>query len=90
LSGQSNVEADVDPGYSEPPCAREAELYLGWKWSLHLIFVPPLPASVSDQKQRITTAVASVDEDMLRCDWNELNYRIEICRVTKGKYIEQL
>jgi hypothetical protein len=29
LSGQSNVEADVDPGYSEPPCAREAELYLG-------------------------------------------------------------
>jgi hypothetical protein len=29
LSGQSNVEADFDPGNLEPPCASEAELHLG-------------------------------------------------------------
>lgn len=29
-------------------------------------FVPPLLVSVNDLKQRITTAVASVDKDMLR------------------------
>jgi hypothetical protein len=26
-----------------------------------------------------------VDEGMLRCDWNELDYRIDICRVTKSQ-----
>jgi hypothetical protein len=36
----------------------------------------------------ITTAVASVDEDMHRSVWTELDYRIDICRVTKGLHIE--
>ena len=30
------------------------------------VFVPSLPVSLNELKQRITTAVASVDEDMLR------------------------
>jgi hypothetical protein len=42
----------------------------------------------NDLKHCITTAVASVDEDMLRRVWNELDYRIYICRVTKGSHIE--
>jgi hypothetical protein len=38
--------------------------------------------------QRITTAVASVDKDILRSVWTELDYRIDICRVTEGSHIE--
>jgi hypothetical protein len=38
----------------------------------------------------ITTAVASFNEDMLRSVWTELDYRIDICRVTKGSHIEHL
>ena len=53
-------------------------------------FVPPLPVSLNELKQRITTAVASVDEDMLRSIWTELDYLIDICRVTKGSHIEYL
>jgi hypothetical protein len=41
-------------------------------------------------KQRITTAVASVDEDMLRSVWTEIDCRIDICHVTKGSHIEHL
>ena len=52
------------------------------------LFVPPLPASLNELKQGITTAVANVDEDMLRSVWTELDYRIDICRVTKGSHIE--
>ena len=48
------------------------------------VFVPPLPVSLNEMKQRITTAVASVDENMLRSVWTELNYSIDICLVTKG------
>jgi hypothetical protein len=41
-------------------------------------------------KQRIATDSASVDEDMLRSVWTELDYHIDICRMTKGSYIEHL
>ena len=54
------------------------------------VFVPPLPVSLNELKQRITTAVACVDEDMLRSVWTELEYHIDICRVTKGSHIENL
>ena len=54
------------------------------------VLVPPLPVSLNELKQRITTAVAIVDEDMLRSVWTELDYRIAICRVIKGSHIEHL
>ena len=53
-------------------------------------FVPPLPVSLNELKQRIPRAVTSVDEDMLRSVWTELDFRIGICRVTKGSNIENL
>ena len=52
------------------------------------VFVPPLPVSLNELNQRITTAVASVDMDMIRSVWTELDYLIDICRVTKGSHIE--
>ena len=54
------------------------------------VFVPPLPVSLNELKQRVTTAVASVDEDKRRSVWTELDYRIDICRVTKGSHMEHL
>ena len=54
------------------------------------VFVPPLPVTLNELKQRITTAVASVDEDLFRSVWTELDYRIDICGVTKGSHIEHL
>jgi hypothetical protein len=39
---------------------------------------------------RIITAVASVDEGMLKSVWTELDYCIDICCVTKGSHIEHL
>ena len=44
---------------------------------------------LNELKQRNTTAVSSV-EDLLRSVWTELDYRIDICRVTKGSHIEHL
>jgi hypothetical protein len=52
-------------------------------------FVPPLPVRVNDLSQHIIKTVASADEDMLGCVWNELDYRIDICGVTKGSHTEQ-
>ena len=38
----------------------------------------------------ITAAVALVDGDMLTRVWNKMDYRINVCRITKGGYIEHL
>jgi hypothetical protein len=35
-------------------------------------------------------AVAAINHDMLQRVWQELDYRIDVCCVTKGGYIEYL
>ena len=61
-----------------------------WEYIKDRVFVPPLPVSLNELKQRITTAAASVDKDILRSVCTELDYHIDICRVTKGSYLEHL
>jgi hypothetical protein len=39
-------------------------------------FVPPVPVTLDDLKQRITTATAGVDADMLTRVWQESDYRV--------------
>ena len=41
-------------------------------------------------KQGIIAAVASIDEDMLSRVWQEIDYRMDICRVPNGSHIEHL
>ena len=61
-----------------------------WRFVKDTVFVPPLPANLQDLRNRITAAVALVDRDMLTRVWNEMDYSIDICRITKGGYIEHL
>ena len=41
-------------------------------------------------QDRIRAAVQTFDGNMLKRVWQELDYRIDICRVTKGADIEHL
>ena len=52
--------------------------------------VPPLPASIPGLKVRIRTAIQTITADMLQTVWNELDYRVAVCRITKGAHIERL
>jgi hypothetical protein len=45
---------------------------------------------IDDLKRRITEAVAAVACDMLRRVWEQLDYRFNICHVTRGAHIECL
>ena len=53
-------------------------------------YVPPLPAVIPEMKVRIRTAIETITTDMLQTVWNELDYRVDVCRITKGSHIEQL
>jgi hypothetical protein len=39
-------------------------------------------------KARISDAVVTVTPNMLQTTWNEVEYRLDICRATKGAHVE--
>ena len=39
---------------------------------------------------RIRTATETITADILQTVWNELDYRVDVCRITKGAHIEHL
>ena len=41
-------------------------------------------------KVRIRTATETITADMLQTVWNELDYRVDVCRITNGAHIEHL
>jgi hypothetical protein len=45
---------------------------------------------LADLKARIIAAVKNIDVPMLTRVWQELEYRIAVCRVTRGAHIEHL
>jgi hypothetical protein len=53
-------------------------------------YVPTLPRDLADLKARIIAAVKNIDEPMLTHVWQELEYRIDVCRDTRGAHIEHL
>jgi len=54
------------------------------------VSVPPLPWDLADLKARIIAAVKYIDALTLTRVWQELEYRIDVCRVTRGAQIVHL
>ena len=61
-----------------------------WGYVKDQVYVPPLPASIPELKVRIRTAIETITADMLQTVRNELDYRVDVCRITKGAHIEHL
>ena len=57
---------------------------------MDLEFYVPLPASIPELKVRIRTAIQTITADMLQTVWNKLDYRVDVCRITKGAHMEHL
>jgi hypothetical protein len=49
-----------------------------------------LPRDFADLKAWIIAAVKNIDAPMLTRAWQELEYHIDVCRVTRGAHIEHL
>jgi hypothetical protein len=48
------------------------------------------PIDLADLKARIIAAVKNIDAPMLTRVWQDLEYRIDVCRVTRRAHIEHL
>jgi hypothetical protein len=51
---------------------------------------PFVRGDLADLKARIIAAVKNIDAHMLTRVWQELEYSIDVCRVTRGAHIEHL
>ena len=71
------------------PDVTPCEVFL-WGYVKDQVYVPPLPASITELKVRIRTAIETITADMLQTVWNELDYRVDVCRITNGAHIEHL
>jgi hypothetical protein len=61
-----------------------------WGYVNDKVFVPPLPQDLQQLRQRIRDAVDSIDQDLLARVGQELDYRVDVCRVTGSAHIEHL
>jgi len=67
------------------PDATPCDFFL-WGYVQDQFYVPPLPASIPELKVRIRTAIETITTDIR----NELDYSVDVCRITKGAHIEHL
>lgn len=61
-----------------------------WGYVKQAVYVPPLPTTLADLRNRVTAAVHSVTQDMLSNVWDEFGYRLDICRALQGGHFENL
>jgi hypothetical protein len=49
-------------------------------------YVPPLPKTRPELRERINTSIGNGKQDMLETVWREWEYRLDMCRATRGAY----
>jgi len=55
-----------------------------------IVYVSSMSRDLPQLWQRIVEAVAAIYGQILQRVWQELDYKIDICHVTKGGYIDHL
>jgi len=61
-----------------------------WSFVKDNVYVPPLPKALQELRERINTAIGNVTQDMFERVWRGWEYRLDICRVTRGAHIERI
>jgi hypothetical protein len=52
------------------------------------MFIPPLPGNLKKLKEPTVATMSTINTDMVQKVWDELDYRNDVCRMTKGAHIE--
>lgn len=58
-----------------------------WGYIKNIVYKTPV-VDLDDLRRRIIAACATVTPEMLQNTWQELEYRLDICRATRGAHIE--
>ena len=58
-----------------------------WGYVKDIVY-PTKVRDMTDLRQRISNAIAAIDEAMLQRTWQEIEYRLDVLRATNGAHIE--
>ncbi|KAJ4447377.1 hypothetical protein ANN_09383 [Periplaneta americana] len=69
-----------------------AEVMCNWNRSSEVgfVYLPRLPANLQEFRHLITAVVVLVNRNMLERVWGEIDYRMDVCLISKGGHIEHL
>ena len=79
------VLVKLSNGNSAPNLGNNHHLTIPFEGGMHIVKGKGACVSV-----RIRTAIETITADMLQTVWNELDYRVDVCRITNGAHIEHL
>jgi hypothetical protein len=85
----SNEDSALIPWPPRSPDLTPCDFLL-WGYVKDKVYMPPLPRDLPELRQKIVAAVDTINVDMLQHVWQELDYRIDVCRVTRGGHMEHL
>jgi hypothetical protein len=61
-----------------------------WDCVKDTVHVPPLSRNLQELQNRVVAALRGVTTDMLQRVWEEIDSRLDVCRVTRGAHTEGL
>ncbi|KAJ4452056.1 hypothetical protein ANN_03572 [Periplaneta americana] len=82
------VGADDQALFLWPPRSPDltpCDFYL-WEYIKDRVYVPPLPQTLVQLRERINNAVMAIDRTTLHKVWNELDYRLDILQLQMNDY----
>ncbi|GFG34114.1 hypothetical protein Cfor_05570, partial [Coptotermes formosanus] len=66
-----------------PRCPDITPCYLFlWAYVKDSVFLPLLPQDLPELRRRMISAISEIDRDLLQRVWAEMDYRLDVCRVT--------
>jgi len=83
------VGVQLPSGNSAPNSGNNHHLTIPFESGMHS-FKRQGACVFPELRVRIRTATEAITADMLQTVWNELDYRVDVCRITKGALIEHL
>jgi hypothetical protein len=61
-----------------------------WGFVKDNVYIPPMPVDLQELHDRIVNTTALVDVTFFDKLWGKLEYRLDVCRITRGSHIEHL
>ena len=83
------VEVQLSSSNSAPNSGNSQHLTVPFEGDMHS-FKRLECVCIPELKVGIRTAIETITADMLQTVWNELDYRVDVCRITKSAHIENL
>jgi hypothetical protein len=73
------------------PCHRTSPYdFFLWSYVKDTVYMPPFSRTLQELQNRTVAALGGVTTDMLQRVWQEIDYRLDVCRGTRIARIEGL